>query len=146
RVLGGAAAAQVPPSAYLLVVTFLLASFLGFGKRMHELRQGKAAHKQRSVLSGYNERVLFVLLYSTSVLTVVTYAVYTLDANTRRALGTEYLIATTPFAWFGLRRFLWLVREHPESESPTDQMLKDRPFLLNLLAWIFAVVLVLYLS
>ena len=38
RVLAGAAAIPVAPSIWLLVCTFLLAAFLGFGKRAHELR------------------------------------------------------------------------------------------------------------
>ena len=54
RVLAGAFAAEVPPSAYLLIVTFLLATFLAFGKRMHELLQGERAYVQRKALGSYD--------------------------------------------------------------------------------------------
>lgn len=146
RVLGGAFAAQADPSVYLIVVTFLLATFLGFGKRMHELGQGEKAHKQRSVLRSYDERTLTVLLFITAALTVATYAVYTLDPHTREAFGTDYLVITTILPAFGVLRFLHLVRRKHSAESPTEDMLRDKPFLLNLLAWVIAVLLVIYLG
>lgn len=146
RVLGGAAAALVPPSAYLIVVTFLLATFLGFGKRMHELRQGEAAHKQRSVLRAYGKSTLTGLLFATGILTLVTYGTYTLDPHTANQLGTKWLILTTPFTAFGVLRFLHLVRGRPHAESPTEEMLRDKPFLANLFLWAGAVLAVIYWS
>lgn len=145
RVLGGAFAAAVPPSAYLVVVTFLLASFLGFGKRMHELVQGERAHEQRSVLKAYNKKTLTALLFVTGLLTVGTYAVYTLDPHTRNMFGSDYLVGTTVFTAFGVLRFLHLVRNRPDAESPTDQMLRDVPFLANLALWTVAVFVAIYL-
>ncbi len=146
RVLGGAFAAEVPASAYLLVATFLLATYLGFGKRMHELMQGKAAEKQRSVLAAYDERTLTIFLVAAAVATIVTYAVYTLDPSTREAFGTDYLIVTTPMPVFGVLRFLHLVRRKHTAESPTEDMLRDRPFLANILAWAVAVIVVIYVG
>ena len=146
RVLAGAYAAEVEPSLYLLTVTLLLAMFLGFGKRMHELMQGEAAHKQRSVLKAYSARTLTVLLYATGLATIGTYVVYTVDPHTRRAFGTDYLAATTLFMVFGIFRFLHLVRGRPHSESPTEEMLRDKPFLLNALLCAVAVVVIIYLG
>ncbi len=146
RVLGGAYAAAVPASAYLIVVTFLLASFLGFGKRMHELVQGEKAVSQRSVLRQYNKKTLTVLLFITGLLTVGTYAVYTLDHHTRAMFGSDYLVGTTVFTAFGVLRFLHLVRNRPDAESPTDQMLRDWPFLANLGLWIVAVIATIYVN
>lgn len=146
RVLGGSFAARVPPSIYLLVATFLLAAFLGFGKRMHELRQGDAAHKQRSVLRAYSRSMLGALLWATALSTIVVYLAYTLDPLNRTFFGTDYLFVTAPFAIGGVLRFLHLVRNRPRSESPTEEMLRDRLFLLNLVAWAGSVVLVIYLG
>ncbi len=146
RVLSGTYAAQVPPTYYLLVVTFLLAVFLGFGKRMHELTQGERAQVQRSVLRSYDTRALHVLLQITAALTIVVYVVYTLDPATRASFQTHYLIVTVAFAVFGVLRFMHLVRSRPEAESPTEEMLKDKPFLINLGLWGLAVVAVLYVG
>jgi 4-hydroxybenzoate polyprenyltransferase len=144
RVLGGTFAAEVHPTAYLLLVTFLLATFLGLGKRMHELIQGANATKQRTVLQHYDPTTLRFLLHLFGVTTVGTYLVYTLDAHTRSFFGTEYLALTTPFALFGVVRFLRLVQHRPNSESPTEEMLRDKPFLANLAAFVLVVVGLIY--
>jgi 4-hydroxybenzoate polyprenyltransferase len=146
RVLGGAFAAEVPASAYLLVATFLLATYLGFGKRMHELMQGDGASKQRSVLAAYGERTLTIAMWATAIATIVTYAIYTLDPATRASFGTDYLIVTIPMPVFGVLRFLHLVRRQHTAESPTEDMLRDRPFLVNIIAWVIAVLAVIYVG
>jgi decaprenyl-phosphate phosphoribosyltransferase len=146
RVVGGAFAAPVPPSAYLLVVTFLLATFLGFGKRMHELTEVDNGGTQRAVLQAYSTSTLTVLLYTTATATALSYVLYTLDPQTRAFFGSDFLVVTAPFTIFGVLRFLHLVRHRPEAESPTEEMLRDRLFLLNLCLWVVAVVLVIYLG
>lgn len=74
RVIAGSYAADVPPSLYLLLVTFLLATFLGLGKRMHELvqqeRSGSAS--SRKVLERYSKRAVNVLLWITGSATIAT--------------------------------------------------------------------------
>lgn len=146
RVVSGSYAAQVPPSVYLLVVTFLLASFLGLGKRMHELNQGERAEKQRAALKAYDPRVLSALLYVTAAATLATYVVYTLDPSTRHMFGSDYLIVTAAFSVFGVLRFIHLVRRNVTAESPTEEMLRDKPFLVNLALWAVSIVAVIYLS
>ena len=135
RVLAGAYAADVPASTYLLVVTFLLASFLGLGKRLHELvsagvRDGSAG-KTRAALRAYDPRILTALLLTTGLSTVATYAAYTFDPHTVAMFGTPWLPVTTIFMLFGILRFVHLVRRHAEAESPTEAMLRDVPFIAN---------------
>jgi 4-hydroxybenzoate polyprenyltransferase len=146
RVLAGSLAIGVQPSAYLVAVMGLLATFLGFGKRMHELRQGREAEKQRAVLAHYDERALNYLLAGTGTATVALYATYTLDAHTRASFGTSHLVITTAFTAFGVWRFLHLVRNRPDAESPTEQMLRDPAFLVNLVVWAGAVLATIYLG
>lgn len=146
RVLAGTVAANVMPSVYLLVITFVLASFLGFGKRMHELMQGDNATKQRAVLDDYGEKTLRALLVMTGLATVILYALYTRSSHTRTFFGTDKLVYTTIFTTLGVARFLRLVTARPNAESPTEEMLRDRWFLLNLAAWGVAVVALIYYS
>ena len=76
--------------------------------------------------------------------TVVTYVVYTLDPHTRTAFETDYLVITSIFTLAGVLRFLHLVQNRPHAESPTEEMLKDPPFLLNLGLWSIATLVVIY--
>lgn len=146
RVLAGTVAAAVPASHYLLLETFALASFLGFGKRMHELIVSEQAVKQRAALEGYGKRLLTGLLVVNAIVAGVVYVAYTLDPSTRANFGTDHLVYTSVFTLFGITRFVRLVTGRPEAESPTDEMLRDRWFLANLVAWAIAVVLVIYLG
>ena len=145
RVLGGACAIPVDPSAWVLVCTLLLAAFLGFGKRSHELRvAGTRGGNQRLVLDRYPPNVLRVLLYLLAILTVLAYVLYTQSAHALTFFGTRRLALTVPFVVFGVFRFIWIVQGKVDSESPTDSMLRDPPFLINLLGYAIAIMSILY--
>jgi decaprenyl-phosphate phosphoribosyltransferase len=146
RVLAGGFAAGVEPSAFLLVTTFLLATFLGLGKRMHELVQQErsGSTSSRAVLRGYNKQLVTVLLVITGIATFVTYVAYTLHPHTRDQFGSDFLVATSIFGAFGLLRFIHLVRNRPNAESPTEEILKDIPFIANGMLWAAAVLAIVY--
>lgn len=146
RVLAGAYAADVPPSAYLLVVTFLLATFLGLGKRMHELVQQErsGSSSSRAVLQQYSKSLVAVLLWITGGATVGAYVIYTLDPQTRAHFGTDLLVFTSVFALVGVLRFVHLVRNRPDAESPTEEMLRDPPFLITGMLGVVALLAIIY--
>jgi 4-hydroxybenzoate polyprenyltransferase len=144
RVAAGAFAVGVDASAYLFLCTGLLATYLGFGKRAHELAvAGERAHEQRAVLRAYRPSVLRVALYVTAAATFVCYVLYTRAEHTVSFFGTTRMLWTAPFAAFGLIRFFVLVQT-PKGESPTEEILKDAPFMLNLLTWAAAITLIIY--
>jgi 4-hydroxybenzoate polyprenyltransferase len=145
RVLGGALALSVPASAWLLVCTALLACYLGLGKRAHELASlGTDARKARSVLERYDLRQVKLVMLVIALATLVTYVLYTISAETRAAFGTRYLAMTGPFTLFGLLRFYQLVTHPHRKSSPTDEMLRDWPFIGSLTLWGATVVVVIY--
>lgn len=144
RVAGGAFAIDVDASPYLLVCTGLLATYLGFGKRAHELAlAGDRAAAQRRVLESYSPTVLRAALWGTAVATFAAYVLYTRAEHTVTFFGTTRMLWTAPFAALGLARFYVLVQT-PKGESPTEEILKDAPFVLNLLAYAAAVALIIY--
>ena len=69
---------------------------------------------------------------------------YTLDPATAQHFGTTRLIFSVPFTLFGVLRFLRLVSNRGDADSPTEQMLRDIPFLVNLALWAVAVTAILY--
>jgi len=145
RVLGGALAIHVWTSPYLLICTGLLACYLGFGKRAHELAvAGDKATDQRAVLSRYDAHVLKLMLYIFGVATLAAFVLYTMSEHTINFFHTTRMIWTAPFAAFGIARFAVLVRRST-AESPTDAMLRDIPFMLNFALWAASVCLIIYL-
>jgi 4-hydroxybenzoate polyprenyltransferase len=146
RVVAGGLATRIEVSVYLIACTALLALFLGFGKRSHEL-SGVAlgiGKKQRASLEAYSPRALDWALGLTGFATIATYVTYTVDPTTRAMFHSDWLWLTTPMPAFGLLRFLFLVRNRPKAESPTQEILRDVPFVLNLILWVIVVTVIVY--
>ena len=142
RVIGGAEAIDVRPSSWLIVCAGVLAMFLGFGKRHHELAAlGHAAPSHRSVLAEYDRRFLDAMLIVTATLTIASYAIYTTSRP-----ATPWLVATIPFVGYGVLRYLWLVMHEGSGGSPTEMAWTDRPIQLAVVLWILTAGLVLALS
>jgi 4-hydroxybenzoate polyprenyltransferase len=143
RVLAGGFATRTPLSGFMIACTALLALFLGFGKRRHELA-GQNASKQRAALDAYSPGALNAALGVTGVLTIATYFAYTLDPATQRFFDSPHIWITTIHPIFGVIRFLQLVAGRPKAESPTQEMLRDTPFVLNLVLWSAEVLFIVY--
>ena len=114
-----------------------------FGKRRHELYAEEAV-KQRKALESYSPRALFWALAITGVATVACYVAYTLDQDTVRFFKSEWLWLTAIHPVLGVGRFLQLVKGRPKAESPTQEILRDTPFMLNLVMWIIEVIAIVY--
>lgn len=150
RVLGGSYAIDVVPSWWLLACTGLLAAFVGFGKRAHELVQatsavdsGKKVGETRRVLESYRIEHLNVALHALGALTTVAYALYTQSAHTVTFFGTRWMILTLPFCAFGIWRFMRLVLAKA-GDGPTEAMLRDWVFMLNLALFGASVLAIIY--
>ena len=146
RVVAGGLATRIPVSGYLLACTALLALFLGFGKRSHELAGVTlaASRKQRAALEAYTHKALGRALAITGVASIAAYVAYTIDPDTRAMFHSNWLWLTAINPIFGMLRFVHLVRSRPKAESPTQEMLRDTPFMVNLLLWIIVVVVIVY--
>ena len=85
-----------------------------------------------------------MVLVVLAVATTVVYALYTRDDRTVHFFGTRDLQVTVPFCLVGIARFGWLALIRPRASSPTEAMLRDWPFLVNLAAWGVVVVFIIY--
>jgi 4-hydroxybenzoate polyprenyltransferase len=144
RVLAGGFATGIAISSYLVVCTALLALFLGFGKRRHEFSAASRSGRQRIALESYTKGGIDLALTVTALATIGTYLAYTLDQHTRSFFRTDWLWTTTLFVVLGVWRFLVLVRSRPKAESPTQEMLRDGPFVAIMLGWVATTVWVVY--
>ncbi len=145
RVEAGALAIAVEVSSWLLLCTIFVALFLGFAKRRHELAlQPVTAAGTRAVLEHYNLTFVDQMINVVTASTVVSYALYTVDPGTAARLGTRHLVVTVPLALFGIFRFLFLLYQKPDLSSPTDAILHDPPFLVNLALWGATVLVLIY--
>lgn len=145
RVLGGGLATRIDVSKYIVICTALLAFFLGIGKRRHELTSAESnAAAQRAALESYTKGGLDLALAVTGVATVATYLAYTLDPHTVSFFQTNWLWPSTLFVVLGVWRFLYIVKNRPSAESPTQEMLHDGPFVATVLLWVGLVMWLVY--
>ena len=134
RVLGGALAAGVPVTGWLYTCTFLLACFLALGKRRQELRQmGEAGENTRRVLKAYRKSWVDRGMVLSGSATIISYSFYCFSDHAVEQFGTHQLGWTIPFLLIGFGRFLKLVQT--AEDSPTEAMIRDPLFLINLMAW-----------
>jgi 4-hydroxybenzoate polyprenyltransferase len=145
RVLAGAAALDVLVSRWLFLCTTFLALFLAFSKRRHEitLLAGEASG-QRRVLDHYSPAFLDQMINVVTASAVVAYALYAVSPETVEKYHTEDLIYTIPLVLYGIFRYLYLMYQRPGERNPTEAILRDPPFLINMLLWGLAVVWIVY--
>ena len=144
RAVAGALAISVPISPWLLVCTTLLALFMGFGKRRHEislLTDGASGHRRS--LEHYSVRFLDQMISVVTASTVVAYAFYTLSPEIENRFGTKWLPLTIPFVLYGIFRYLYLIFHKKEGGSPTKLLLTDPPLILCVILWMVSVILVI---
>lgn len=141
RALAGAQAINVPVSAWLIVCTFTLCLFLGFGKRRCELAvlEAGGAAKHRATLSSYTLEILTQLLSVSGAMAVITFLLYTLDGSNPTP---RTLIFTTPLVFFAIFRYA-LVITRGQLTGPTDVLIRDRPFLVTAVLWVVVTVVLI---
>jgi 4-hydroxybenzoate polyprenyltransferase len=136
RLLAGAAAVSVRPSVWLLLCGGLLALYLGFAKRRHELTLlGDDSASHRSVLTHYSAAFLDQMSVVLLSVTIVSYIMYTLESETAAKVGSQALVTSTPFVLYGVFRYLYLVHKK-DLGSPTETVLTDRPLMADVALWL----------
>lgn len=145
RVEAGAEATGVGVSRWLFLCTTFLALFLAFSKRRHEITLlAGAASGQRPVLDHYSPAFLDQMINVVTASAVVSYALYAVAPETVRKYHTENLVYTIPLVLYGIFRYLYLMYQRPGERNPTEAILRDPPFLLNILLWGLAVLWIVY--
>ena len=140
RAVAGAYAIGVPNSAWLLVCTLMLALFLGFGKRRHELTSlAEEAASHRKNLAHYSVPFLDQLIAISLGALTVCYAIYSIMSPT--AIQHPKLWVTLLNVLYGIFRYLYLIHIEHKGGSPETILFEDRPMQINLLLWIAEVIL-----
>uniref|UniRef100_A0A7C2W9V5 Decaprenyl-phosphate phosphoribosyltransferase n=1 Tax=Thermorudis sp. TaxID=1969470 RepID=A0A7C2W9V5_9BACT len=143
RAVAGAVAVQVPLSPWLYVCTVLLALFLGFAKRRHEMvLLEEQAVNHRRILDDYTVPLLDALLAVTAAATLMAYSLYTFSAP--NLPDNHAMMLTIPFVLYGIFRYLYLVYRREEGGLPEQVLLNDLPLLASIALWGLTAVLLLY--
>ena len=146
RMIAGATAIEVSFSNWILLTTFCISLFLGFGKRRGEMVLANTNEQQntRFVLTHYNKQILDYMMISSVTLTIISYALYAIDSEVIKRFGTDKLIYTVPLVIFGIFRYLYVIYRSDSNGDPTEVVLKDKSIISVVLLWITLVIGLIY--
>ena len=145
RAVAGAVAVGATPSPWLYAVTAAGALFIVIGRRYAEARlAGPDPDAQRPTLQHYGPPVGGQLLVLSATAALVSYTLYAVEADNLPDNNT--MLLTVPLVIFGLFRYLYLLNNSRDAESPEILMLRDAPLLLSIGAWVVVAGAVLVLN
>jgi len=130
-------------SPWLYVCTIFLALFLAIGKRRHELLLlADGANSHRRILDEYSVDFLDQMINLVTSGALISYSLYTFSAVNLPA--NHAMMLTIPFVIYAIFRYQYLIQVKGEGGSPEMLVYTDMPFLLCLVLWGVAVVLIMY--
>lgn len=144
RVAAGVIVAQAERfSPWLYLCTIFLALFLAIGKRRNELiLLAEGAESHRKILDEYTVDFLDEMSHLVTAGAIIAYSLYTFSAV--NLPPNNAMMLTIPFVLYGLFRYLYLIHVKGEGGAPEMLVYTDLPFLLDLVLWGIAVVLIMY--
>lgn len=134
RVILGCELLDVHASNWLLVCSSALALFLSLAKRRAEFASGMDTN-HRPALQGYNQAFLDQAMGISASVTVVAYAMYSMEAP---VLVPGRQFAALPFVVFGVLDYLRMAHVSHEGGSPVDALLRSPTLLLSGAGWVAA--------
>lgn len=146
RVKGGSILANVDPTQWLVIMTFLLALFMAIAKRRDDvLLKISTGMEMRKAMKGYTLEFLNTLLALFCAILIVSYINYTVSAVSYQKFGHR-LYYTSLFVIAGIMRYLQITFVSNKSGSPTDILYKDRFIQVVLLLWVCSFLFILYIK
>jgi len=146
RVLAGAFVINIVVSSWLILTTLFISLFLSVMKRKSELMAYSAENNTRNVLKEYSHNFIDQISAVTAGGVIISYALYSVSDRTAKLFNSEYIVFTAIFVVFGIFRYMFLVYRKSRGENPTEIMLTDFPMVLNMLLYIFVLILIIYLK
>lgn len=160
RVYGGVWAIDAHLNVWFLLSVTSFALFLAIGKRRSErtLLEASAA-RHRETLLHYPENLLDILTSMFANSTWLTYAFFAFlqpPITARQTFSSifggfelplaeaKYLMATVPVVIYAVMRYLYIIYEKKEGESPERVILTDYPLLTSVLLYLVLVIGIIY--
>ncbi len=158
RVFAGSFIISEPLSSWLILTVMMVSLFLAVGKRRSEvtLLTHQQAVKHREILSHYPINFLDGLTFMMAVASLLTYSLFTFNSGRADNLSPiinylpttltnpRWLMFTIPIVVYGIFRYLYLIFEKKEGESPEKILLKDLPLFVATSIWVLTSFILLY--
>lgn len=159
RVIAGGFASSVSISSWLILTTTGLALLLAFGKRRSErtiLSSQGLTLQTRKTLAHYPDSLLDSMISISASFAIITYSLFTFQVSPQVSSGIfrhflpatlsspKWMMLTIPMVIYGVARYLYVIYEKKEAESPERVLLNDKPLFTTTLLWALSVIFILY--
>ena len=161
RVYAGAFTISAHMDVWFLMTVIAASLFLAVGKRRGEmtLLLNYREAETRATLKRYTEHLLDIYTAMFATGTWITYALFTFNQPRivpygralqlisflpRTLVSEKWMMITIPFVVYGIMRYLQLIYEKNEGESPERILLSDKPLMITGISWAIMVIGVLY--
>lgn len=134
RVIAGAFALNVDPSAWMCITTLCLALYLAAIKRRQEL--ARSGTDGRAVLKSYTVKLVDRYAEMSATGALLFYSIFVMSTK-------PALVITIPLVLYGLFRYWFVVESLDGGESPTDALFADWQMLAVVILWVLACALAL---
>jgi 4-hydroxybenzoate polyprenyltransferase len=151
RVYAGAIAIEVSISSWLILATIGLSLLLAFGKRRSEktlLNKQLENTKTRKTLKHYPDNLLDSMISMSASFSIITYALFAFQISPEKSINEsleglvpailsspKLMMLTIPIVIYGVARYLYVIYEKNEGESPARVLLSDKPLLTTVTLW-----------
>jgi len=152
RVFAGGFASRTSISSWLALTTVGISMLLAFGKRRSEktiLAKYVSSDQieTRSTLRHYPDTLLDSMISMSASYTIFTYSLFSFMISPSRVSRTvsdllpsvlknpKLLMLTIPIVIYGVARYLYVIYEKNEGESPERALLSDMPLLVSVILW-----------
>lgn len=161
RVYAGVWAIDAHLNVWFLLSVISFALFLAIGKRRSELTllSSQNAGRHRETLLHYPESLLDILTAMFATSAWLTYSLFVfqqppiviktsfvglLNTTALPFVEAKYLMTTVPVVIYGVMRYLYIIYEKHEGESPERVLLTDRPLLTIVILWLIMLIFIIY--
>ena len=159
RAYAGALAIPLSVSSWLVLAITGVSLLLAFGKRRAERTlleaQGMSNDSTRAILKHYPDTLLDSMISVSASMCIVTYSLFTFFVSPENLrndylssllphtlVGVRFLMLTIPVVIYLVARYLYVIYEKREGESPERVLLNDKPLFYSGIVWVVMIILI----
>lgn len=159
RFYAGSIAIHVSLSSWLILTTIGVALLLAFGKRRSERTLLAAYHlptETRETLKHYPDTLLDAMISTSASFAIIAYSLFTFQVSPKAYVPflafilppslarPKWMMLTILLAIYGVARYLYIIYEKKEGESPERVLFSDKPLLAAAAVWFLSVLTIIY--
>lgn len=161
RLFAGGIASGTSISSWLVLFVIGLSLLIAFGKRRGEktvLSSYKQDLNTRDSLKNYPDRLLDAIISMSASYTIISYSYFIFLASPETRVpgilasflpetlpNPKWMLLTIPLVIYGVARYLYVIYENKNAESPERALLQDKPLLGSIAIWGIMVLIFYYI-